>query len=52
MKTLRTPRRATGPTKGDLIGAVGEAKVDIIKWCVGSIFMAAGLFAAIVKTFS
>ena len=32
-------------TKSDL----GEAKVEIIKWCIGSMFTAVALFAAITK---
>jgi hypothetical protein len=39
-------------TKGDLLGAIGEAKTDIIKCCISSIFVAVGLFAAIVKSFT
>jgi hypothetical protein len=47
---LATKGDLTG-VKGDLVGAIGDAKMDIIKWCIGSMFVAVGLFAAIVKTF-
>ena len=28
---------------------IAEAKAEIIKWCVGSVFASVGLFAALVK---
>lgn len=41
-------------TRGDLLEIrkdLAEAKAEIIKWSVGAMFAAVGLFAAIVKIF-
>jgi ribosomal protein L29 len=42
-------------TRGDIENVrrdLAEAKTDIIKWALGSIFVAVGLFATIMKAFS
>lgn len=33
----------------DMKVEIAEARADIIKWCVGSVFASVGLFAALVK---
>lgn len=35
----------------DLITIIAETKTDLIKWSVGSIFAAVGLFATVLKVF-
>ncbi|MDO9205202.1 MAG: hypothetical protein Q7T42_11985 [Methylotenera sp.] len=51
--SLHTEKIATRGDVNELRNAVkadlAEAKTEIIKWAIGSIFVAVGLFAAIVK---
>ncbi len=47
--SLHAEQLATRSDIADVKKEMAEAKADIIKWCVASIFGAVALFAAIVK---
>ncbi len=42
-------RKEVGELKGELRVEVAKAQAEIIKWCMGSIFAAVGLFVALSK---
>ena len=46
---VESVRRDIEIVRRDLQIAIAEGKTEIIKWCVGSMFASAGIFAAIVK---
>lgn len=42
-------RKDVGELKGEMKAEIAKAQADIIKWCMGSIFAAVGLFLALAK---
>jgi hypothetical protein len=42
-------RKEIGEVRGDLKAEIARSQAEIIKWCMGSIFAAVGLFVALSK---
>ena len=44
-------RKEVGELKGEVKAEIAKAQAEVIKWCMGSIFAAVGLFVALSKMF-